>query len=87
MRDASLKIRLFNILKIGGNNIKHLIIILIALFNIYNNGLNLSKQFNSLCNGEQDVVKSEGISCCYSLELVIGSDVDQRGLITCSPSK
>ena len=65
---------------------KHFIIIAIALFNIYNNGLSMTKHLNSLCDGEQGVVKSESISHCYSSWVVVGGNVDQRGLITCSPS-
>ena len=65
---------------------KHFIIIVIALFNIYNNGLSMTKHLNSLCDGEQGVVKSESVSHCYSSEFVVGSAVDQRGITTCSPS-
>ena len=45
---------------------KDFIIIVIALFNIYNNGLSMTNHLNSLCGGEQGVVKSGSISHCYS---------------------
>jgi hypothetical protein len=71
-----LKSKMFNIFKNGGLYMKEFILIAIALFNIYNNGLVIMRSIENcgitwvmkgtdgLCESEEDVVR--GISRDYS---------------------